>query len=142
MSKSISALGRIIAGFLAVLMIVPLGECAVTLPAAPAPQIAGLPSESAPTSAGANGSAQNQQQPSQPSSDSQQNTNQQPVGTAVAPVVKPGGSPASRPAGAAIAPAKQRRRHTFAIRTALIVGAAIAIGTVAAASLGSPARAH
>ena len=64
-----------------------------------------------------------------------------PVGTAAAPYEKSGVA-ASRPAGAAIAPARQRRIHSFAIRTALVVGAAVAIGVVAAASLGSPSRPH
>jgi hypothetical protein len=62
-----------------------------------------------------------------------------PVGTAAAPYEK-SGVPASRPAGAAIAPAKQRRIRSFAIRTALVVGAVVAIGVVTAASLSSPSR--
>ncbi len=68
------------------------------------------------------------------------NAPQQPVGTAAAPYVQPEGIPASRPAGAAIAPAKQRRVRIYAIRIALLVGAAVAIGTVVAASEGSPTR--
>jgi hypothetical protein len=72
----------------------------------------------------------------------QQNTPPSPVGTAVAPYEKPEGAPASRPAGAAIAPAKQRRVKSFAIRTALVVGAGVAIGVVVAASLGSSSRPH
>jgi hypothetical protein len=71
-----------------------------------------------------------------------QNTPPSPVGTAVAPYEKPEGAPASRPAGAAIAPAKQRRVKSFAIRTALVVGAGVAIGVVVAASLGSSSRPH
>ena len=66
---------------------------------------------------------------------------QPPVGTAVAPYVKEGTS-GSRPAGAAIAPLKQRRTRSLAIRAGLLVGAGIAIGVVAAATLGSPSRAH
>lgn len=65
---------------------------------------------------------------------------QQPVGTAAAPYEKPIGSAVSRPAGAAIAPGKQRRRRTFLIKVGLVVGAAVAIGTVVALSKGSPAR--
>jgi hypothetical protein len=64
-----------------------------------------------------------------------------PVGTAAAPYEK-SGVPASQPAGAAIAPAKQRRIHSFAIRIALVVGAAVAVGVVAAASLSSSSRPH
>lgn len=64
-----------------------------------------------------------------------------PGGTAVAPYEKPGVA-ASRPAGAAIAPAKQRRVRSFTIRIAILAGAAVAVGVVAAASLGSPSRPH
>jgi hypothetical protein len=71
-----------------------------------------------------------------------QNTSPAPVGTAAAPYEKPEGAPASRPAGAAIAPAKQRRVKSFAIKTALVVGAGVAIGVVVAASLGSSSRPH
>lgn len=72
----------------------------------------------------------------------QQQTVPPPVGTAAAPVVPSNGIPASRPAGAAIAPAKQRRKHSLAIRVGLIIGAAVAIGAVTAASLSSPSRPH
>ena len=63
-----------------------------------------------------------------------------PVGTAVAPYEKPSGMAASRPAGAAIAPAKQRRSHSIVIRVALIAGAAAAGGAVVALSMGSRNR--
>ena len=79
-------------------------------------------------------STQPQQEPPAPAS--------APVGTAAAPYEKPGGVPASRPAGAVIAPSKQRRTRSFAIRAALIVGAGVAIGVVTAASLGSSSRPH
>lgn len=65
-----------------------------------------------------------------------------PVGTAVAPVVRADGTPASRPAGAAIAPSRQARKHSLALRVGLIVGAAVAIGVVTAASLSSSSRPH
>ena len=64
----------------------------------------------------------------------------EPVGTAVAPLESPVGAAVSRPTGAAIAPAKQKRRHTFIIRLGLVVGAAVAIGTVVALSKASPNR--
>ncbi|MGB7191283.1 MAG: hypothetical protein WBD10_14165 [Acidobacteriaceae bacterium] len=63
-----------------------------------------------------------------------------PVGTAAAPYENPVGAAVSRPAGAAIAPAKQKRRRSFLIRTGLIIGAAIAVGTVVALSKASPSR--
>lgn len=64
----------------------------------------------------------------------------QPVGTAAAPFEKTTGVAASRPAGSAIAPAKQRRAHSILIRVSIVVGAAVAIGTVTALSLGSSSR--
>jgi hypothetical protein len=73
-----------------------------------------------------------------PNSLQQQNSN--PVGTAAAPVAKPTGVAASRPAGAVIAPAKQRRVRAIVIRVGIIVGAGVAIGTVAGLSRGSSAR--
>lgn len=63
-----------------------------------------------------------------------------PVGTAAAPYENPVGAAVSRPAGAAIAPAKQKRRRSILIRTGLVIGAAIAVGTVVALSKSSPNR--
>ena len=63
-----------------------------------------------------------------------------PVGTAAAPDTHVDGIAASTPSGAAIAPAKQRRVRKFTIRTALVVGAIVAVGIVSAVSLASPAR--
>jgi hypothetical protein len=80
------------------------------------------------------------QQSTQPASDQQQTPPQKPVGTAAAPDEKPVGVAASRPAGAVIAPAKQKRVRIILIRTAIIVGAAVAVGTVVALSKGSPSR--
>ncbi len=62
------------------------------------------------------------------------------MGTAVAPAQPAGGVAATRPAGAAIAPAKQKRSHTLLIRVSLLVGAAVAIGTVVGLSSASPSR--
>lgn len=69
-----------------------------------------------------------------------QNGNSKPLGTAAAPYEKSTGTPASRPAGAVIAPAKQKRARSFLIKVGVIVGAAVAIGTVVALSKGSPSR--
>jgi hypothetical protein len=71
---------------------------------------------------------------------SDQQQNNKPVGTAAAPEAKPTGVAASRPAGAVIAPSKQRRAHAILIRVGIIVGAGVAIGTVAGLSRGSSAR--
>jgi hypothetical protein len=77
-----------------------------------------------------------------PQSDSnqQQNDFPKPVGTAAAPYQKTTGVAASRPAGAVIAPAKQHRARTILIRISLVVGAAVAVGTVVALSRESPSR--
>ncbi len=90
--------------------------------------------------AGQNQNQNNSAPPSRPGANNGQSSSSQPVGTAVAPLIKPVGVAASRPAGAAIAPAKQRRIRVLAIRWGLIVGGAIALGTVAAATMGSPRR--
>ncbi len=70
----------------------------------------------------------------------QQGSVLKPVGTAAAPYEKTTGVAASRPAGAVIAPAKQRRARSILIRVSVVVGAAAAIGTVALLSRASPSR--
>jgi hypothetical protein len=71
----------------------------------------------------------------------QQNT-PQPVGTAAAPYETIVGVPASRPAGAAIAPAKQKRTRTILISVGIVVATGVAVGTVVALSKGSPSQPH
>jgi hypothetical protein len=63
-----------------------------------------------------------------------------PVGTAAAPPESTAGITASRPAGAVIAPAKQRRARAILIRVGLIVGAGVALGTVLALTHATPSR--
>ena len=70
----------------------------------------------------------------------QQSNPPKPVGTAAAPEMKTSGVAASRPAGAAIAPGKQRRARSFLIRVSIVLGAAVAIGTVVGLSRASPSR--
>lgn len=77
---------------------------------------------------------------SQPASQQAQDGTAKPVGTAAAPYEKTTGVAASRPAGAVIAPAKQRRARSILIRVGLIVGGAVAIGTVVALTHESPSR--
>lgn len=69
-----------------------------------------------------------------------QNKDARPLGTAVAPYSRTSGVTGSRPAGAVIAPGKQHRAHVILISVALVAGAAIAVGTVAALSHGTPSR--
>ncbi|MGA9507395.1 MAG: hypothetical protein WBV55_01985 [Candidatus Sulfotelmatobacter sp.] len=93
-------------------------------PAFPQSAVLQSPSSSAPTS------SPNQTSPPPPSQG--QPAPQKPVGTAAAEPTNAGGIAASQPAGVAIAPAKQRRTRTVVIRTAAIIGAAVAVGTVVA----------
>lgn len=110
-------------------------------PAAQAPppasaQVASLPESPLPQTA----PAPQQQQPVPPPTSQPQGAPSQPMGTAAAPAEPAGGIAATRPAGAAIAPAKQKRSHTLLIRWSLLIGAAVAIGTVVGLSSASPAR--
>lgn len=70
----------------------------------------------------------------------QENAPPAPLGTAVAPYGKGIGIAASRPAGAVIAPAKQRRTRSFVIKLSVLIGACVAVGTVVALSNGSPSQ--
>ena len=71
-----------------------------------------------------------------------QTDTQEPVGTAAATFIKTTGVAASRPAGAAIAPAKQRRARSILIKVAAIAGAGVAVGAVVALASASPSRPH
>jgi len=75
-----------------------------------------------------------------PSPSTQTGTETQPSGTAAAPAVPVTGNVVCRPAGAAVAPPKQRQSRSFLIKLGLIAGAGVALGTVAALSFSSPAR--
>jgi len=97
-----------------------------------------LPEAPQPQSTAQNAPQDNSQQPPE----QQQNNTPAPVGTAAAPTEKPVGAAGSKPAGAAIAPAKQRRVHTILISVGLIAGAGIAVGIVAALSHASPSQPH
>lgn len=160
-------LERPIALCLAMLLAVPFGMASTT-PASSAPATAGTqPTADArgseekasvaeyPDSPGASWALSQQQStppqpqsaPAQPQPNAPQQTpadqqNTAPVGTAVAPYVKADGATAARPTGAAIAPGKQKRSHSLALKLGLIVGGAIAIGTVAGLSLGSSSKPH
>jgi len=157
---------RQIAGCLAFVLAVPFAEAVTTTPQ-PRPtgkQTATTPATETQSSVSATGNADtgtsrpassssssavdssngaNQEQsstvlPAAP--EQQQNGTSNPVGTAAAPYQKATGVAASRPAGAVVAPAKQKRSRSFLIRVGLIVGACVAVGTVVALSAGSPSR--
>jgi hypothetical protein len=76
----------------------------------------------------------NAEQSSNATSSSAQTAPQKPVGTATAEAPDTTGIAASQPAGAAIAPAKQRRVRTIVIKVGAIIGVAAAVGTVVALS--------
>jgi hypothetical protein len=69
-----------------------------------------------------------------------QGKTQEPVGTAAAEQERTTGVAASKPAGTAIAPAKQKRARMILIKVGALLGAGVAIGTVAALSNSSPSR--
>lgn len=107
------------------------------LPSAPVPQSAAQPQQqSQPTQQPSTTQTQPQTQ-SQPAQQPSTSQEQQPVGTAAAPYEKPTGVPGSRPAGAAIAPAKQRRVRAIVISLAVVLAGAGAIGAVAGMSKAS-----
>ena len=108
--------------------IVDSAQSDATLP--DAPEVAQSPST------GSNG----QNGGSQPSQDQQQNGAAPPVGTAAAPGEPVTGVTASKPAGAAIAPARQRRVRTFLISLGVVAAAGVAIGIVAGLSRTSPSQ--
>jgi len=70
----------------------------------------------------------------------QQSGSHEPLGTAAAESIPTMGIAASQPAGAAVAPAKQRRVRTILIRVGAVVGVAAAVGATVALSEGSPSR--
>ena len=72
--------------------------------------------------------------------DKQDEKLQRPVGTAAAEGPRVSGVTAAQPAGAAIAPAKQRRVRTLILKVGAIVGAGAAIGTVVALSAATPSK--
>ena len=91
------------------------------------------------------GQKQDESLPDAPQSQSTQTpSSQQPatvpsgVAGAKAPNVK--GAPVAQPAGAAIAPVRQRGHRSLLIKLGLLAGAGIAVGSVVALSEKSPAR--
>lgn len=64
----------------------------------------------------------------------------QPVGAATAERVPTAGGAAAKPAGAAIAPAKQHQTRGLLIKIGAIAAAGIAVGTVYGLSKGSPSK--
>jgi hypothetical protein len=126
---------------LVIFLAIPLGATAHALPGQ---QVEAAPAQSqaAPQPGAAPDSQAGPQTSNPPAETPQQNGSTAPVGTAAAPYEKGIGVAASRPAGAVIAPAKQRRTRSILIKVGLIVAAGVAIGTVVALSSASPSTAH
>ena len=76
-----------------------------------------------------------QQAPVNPAPQTQNQT--EPLGTATAPGVSTVGGGASKPAGTAIAPAKQKQYHSLLLKLGLIAAGGAALGTVYALSKGT-----
>jgi anti-anti-sigma factor len=161
-------LRRQIAGCLLLLLVAPLAA-AVPLPqqeTVPSQQVEGATSTKARPTTSGSGATDVPAEPSQPETlpnspgtvrsqtvddnrlpsgqqpSPKQNGTQEPLGTAAAEYVKTTGVAASRPAGAAIAPAKQRRARSILIKVGVIAGAGVAVGAVVALSSASPSRPH
>lgn len=109
--------------------------------AAPSPDAAQPAPEALPDSPGA-GQLQAPEKAAEKSQSPQPQPggHQKPVGTAAAETSSTTGFAVSKPAGEALAPAKQKRTRTILISVAALVGAAVAIGTVAALSKGTPSK--
>lgn len=71
---------------------------------------------------------------------SQKKNTQEPAGAAAAQVGTTSGGAASRPAGMAIAPAKQRQVRSLLIKVGAIAAGAVAIGAVVGLARSSPSR--
>lgn len=123
-------ISHLLACCMAFSLLTPCSSAASMLPSAPQPA----------ASASQHAGQSNTSSTTTSSADTRQYSTSTPLGTAAAPYIRPEGVPGSRPAGAAIAPGKQRRIRVIAIRLGLLLGAGIALGTVAAATLGSPRR--
>ena len=141
---------RLISGGQILLLAIPLAATASaqqqTAPASPAE--ATQPAQSSPTARpqSANVPSAPDPQAAAPTAQSADKQNEsdanKPVGTAIAPYEKTMGVTASRPAGAVIAPAKQRRIRAIVIKIGVIAAAGVAIGTVAALSHSSTSQPH
>lgn len=145
-----------IAGWLVLLLLVPIEQAAAAAQqAVPAEESQAAPAQQQSTPAtpdqsqnagrakgikSPDGTPANSADSGTPDAGQQQNGAANPVGTAAAPLEKPTGVAASRPAGAVIAPAKQRRARSILIRVGILVGVGVAVGTVAALSHASPSR--
>jgi len=162
MKVTTSRIWRTVAIFLALTLAVPFGEAGTpqqqasttqqggqsqAQPAEPTPnpapksQVEEIPDDPSPAPS-ATAAERQQALAQQESPVQQQPAPREPVGTAAAPYERPVGVPASRPAGAAIAPSKQKRRSSIGIKLGLLVATGVAVGTVVGLSSASSSRPH
>ncbi len=99
-----------------------------------APQSGHQPPIELPENPGRSNAPQPKTAPAQPAQQPEPN------GTAVAPPIETAGGAASKPAGVAIAPPKQRQIHSLLIKLGFLAGAGIAVGTVVGLSAASPSH--
>jgi len=108
-------------------------------PLAPAPSASpAAPTATPEEQTKAPNSPQPQTEPAQQPPAAKQQPSPEPLGTAAAEGVKTAGNGASKPAGSAIAPAKQNRKRSLLIKLGAIAAVGVAVGTVAALSRGTP----
>jgi hypothetical protein len=79
-------------------------------------------------------------QPQSATAPSSQGSVPAPSGAAGAKAANVKGAPVAQPAGAAVAPVRQRGHRSLVIKLGLLAGAGIAIGSAVALSRGSPSR--
>ncbi len=101
-----------------------------------APASAQLPNAPSAQAVGAPALPQDAQQPSEQNNNAQQKQ-ENPVGAAAAQKGATAGGAASKPAGTAIAPAKQRQVRSFLLKLGLVAAGGAAIGTVYMLSRGT-----
>jgi type IV secretory pathway VirB10-like protein len=107
----------------------PLAPSNAPLPDAPSQQQQSAPAQQPSTTL--------TQQPTPQAPAQTQQQSQQPLGTAAAEQVRTAGGAASRPAGAALAPARQKQSRSLLIKTGAILAAGIAVGTIYGLSRGT-----
>ncbi len=105
-----------------------------------AAELQDIPNSADPAAQSTNQTPNSQQPAPNPQQQPTTQPGQKPVGTAAAESVPATGVAASQPAGTAIAPGKQRRTRSFVIKVGALIGAGVAIGTVAALSLGTSSK--
>jgi hypothetical protein len=104
------------------------------------PLLASTPQSSQSSTASQNDSLPDAPAPQSVQTPSSQQPAPAPSGVAGAKAANMKGAPVAQPAGAAVAPARQRGHRSLLIKLGLLAGAGIAVGSAVALSERSPAR--